>query len=210
VRIAELSQRTGVPVPTIKYYLREGLLPPGERTSWNQASYDDAHVARLKLIRALVDVGGLSIAATRELLARIDAPGTAVREALGKAQYAMTGPRDHVEDAAWAAARAEVQALLRRRGWEVRPTNPARQTLTEVLATLHRLGQDDLLDLLDDYAEAAERLARAEVALLARRAELDSMVEGVVVATVLGDVLLAALRRLAQEGVSEGAFPGPG
>jgi DNA-binding transcriptional MerR regulator len=210
VRIAELSQRTGTPVPTIKYYLREGLLPPGERTSWNQASYDDAHVARLRLIRALVDVGGLSIAATRDLLARIAAPGTSVREALGKAQYAMTAPRDHVEDAAWATARGEVRALLRRRGWGVRPTNPARQTLTEVLASLHRLGQDDLLALLDDYAGTAEHLARVEVALLARRPDLDSLVEGVVVATVLGDVLLAALRRLAQESVSEGAFVEPG
>ena len=37
MRMAELSRRTGVPVPTIKYYLREGLLPPGERTSPNQA-----------------------------------------------------------------------------------------------------------------------------------------------------------------------------
>ena len=37
MRIAELSQTTGVPVPTIKYYLREGLLPAGELTSPNQA-----------------------------------------------------------------------------------------------------------------------------------------------------------------------------
>lgn len=29
MRIGELSRRTGVPVPTIKYYVREGLLPPG-------------------------------------------------------------------------------------------------------------------------------------------------------------------------------------
>ncbi|WP_346281659.1 MerR family DNA-binding transcriptional regulator, partial [Pseudonocardia sp.] len=33
MRMAELSARTGVPIPTIKFYLREGLLPPGERTS---------------------------------------------------------------------------------------------------------------------------------------------------------------------------------
>ena len=29
--MSELSERTGVPVPTIKYYLREGLLPEGEK-----------------------------------------------------------------------------------------------------------------------------------------------------------------------------------
>ena len=37
MRISELSSVTGVPVPTIKYYIREGLLPRGERTAANQA-----------------------------------------------------------------------------------------------------------------------------------------------------------------------------
>src|SRR5205823_11902088 len=74
MRIAELSQRSGVPIPTIKYYMREGLLYPGERTSRNQARYTESHIQRLRLIRALVDVGHLSIAATREVVASIDAP----------------------------------------------------------------------------------------------------------------------------------------
>jgi DNA-binding transcriptional MerR regulator len=38
MRIGELSKVTGVPVPTIKYYLREGLLPAGELSSPNQAA----------------------------------------------------------------------------------------------------------------------------------------------------------------------------
>ena len=56
MRIGELSKAAGVPVPTIKYYLREGLLAPGELTSPNQASYGEAHIRRLRLIRALVDL----------------------------------------------------------------------------------------------------------------------------------------------------------
>jgi DNA-binding transcriptional MerR regulator len=36
--IAELSRQTEVPVATIKYYLREGLLPAGELSSPNQAA----------------------------------------------------------------------------------------------------------------------------------------------------------------------------
>ncbi|RAC11977.1 MerR family transcriptional regulator, partial [Burkholderia multivorans] len=54
MRISELSRRSDVPVATIKYYLREGLLPAGERTSATQAVYTDAHVNRLALIRALL------------------------------------------------------------------------------------------------------------------------------------------------------------
>lgn len=39
MRISELSDVTGVSVATIKYYLREELVPPGERTAPNQADY---------------------------------------------------------------------------------------------------------------------------------------------------------------------------
>ena len=45
MRIAELSSRSGTSIPTIKYYLREGLLPAGEATGRNQADYGDDPVA---------------------------------------------------------------------------------------------------------------------------------------------------------------------
>ena len=72
MRIAELSRRSGVPVPTIKYYLREGLLPGGTPTGRNQADYDERHLHRLRLVRALVDVGQVSIAGAREVLGAVD------------------------------------------------------------------------------------------------------------------------------------------
>ncbi|MET1074743.1 MAG: MerR family transcriptional regulator, partial [Umezawaea sp.] len=52
MRMAELSAESGVPVATIKYYLREGLVPAGELTSPNQAQYQARHLQRLKLVRA--------------------------------------------------------------------------------------------------------------------------------------------------------------
>jgi DNA-binding transcriptional MerR regulator len=207
MRIAELSRQSGVPIPTIKYYLREGLLPAGERTSRNQVQYADSHLRRLALVRALVEVGGLSIAAARDILTRMDSPGASAMDTLGKAQYAMTPRRDHAEDELWQLASAEVAELAARRGWQVRPTNPAREALTEVIATLHRLGEGEyLVGLLDDYAAAAEGLAVAEVDNLLHRPGLDSMAAGVVIWTVLGDALLAALRRLAQESESSRRF----
>jgi DNA-binding transcriptional MerR regulator len=207
MRIAELSRHSGVPIPTIKYYLREGLLPAGERTSRNQVQYAESHLRRLALVRAMVEVGGLSIAAARDVLTRMDSPGATALETLGKAQYAMTPRRDHAEDESWERASAEVAELAARRGWQVRPTNPARQALTEVIATLHRLGEGEyLVGVLDEYAEAAERLAVAEVDNLLHRPGLDSMAAGVVIWTVLGDALLAALRRLAQESESSRRF----
>jgi MerR-like DNA binding protein len=61
----------GVPVPTIKYCLREGLPRPGELTSPDQAQYDESHLRKLRLMRALAEVGGLSIAAS-------ESPGTSL------------------------------------------------------------------------------------------------------------------------------------
>lgn len=202
MRVAELSQRSGVPVPTIKYYLREGLLPPGVLTSPNQAQYDESHVRRLRLVRALVEVGGLSIAATREVLTKMGDCETPLTS-IGKAQFALTTSKtahtEPSEDGAWADAVRRVDSLVERRGWHVRPTNPARASLAEALAYLTRLGHEDALPLLERYADAAHTLAGYEVDLTLSRANVDSMAETVVTLTVLGDALLGALRKMAQE-----------
>ncbi|GII60185.1 MerR family transcriptional regulator [Sphaerisporangium krabiense] len=205
MRIAELSRRADVPVPTIKYYLREGLLFPGERTSHNQAQYTEAHVRRLRLVRALIEVGGLSVAATREVLAKMYGPGMSVLDSAGKAQFAMVTPRPVIEDEAWEAATRHTDELIERLGWRVRATNPARQTLASALATLFRLGQTDQLKLLDGYARAARQAAEADLAQLRQERDPDTLLETAVIWTALGDVVFSALRRFAQENASYGA-----
>ncbi|WP_331716966.1 MerR family transcriptional regulator [Streptomyces sp. 2323.1] len=83
MRLSKLCERSGVSTATIKYYLREGLLPPGERVSATKARYDAGHLQRLCLIRALVKVGGMPVSRVREVLASMDdgtiAPGRAAR-----------------------------------------------------------------------------------------------------------------------------------
>ena len=203
MRIAELSRDSGVPVPTIKYYVREGLLEPGELTSHNQAQYDESHLRRLKLIRALAEVGGLSIAAMRDLLAAASSPATSLHDALGKAQYATTPQCSYqASDAARQASTRQADEIIHERGWQIRPDSPARQLLVEVLAALRDLGQDDLLTLANAYAGPAEQIAAADVAVVLARQGLDSQLQGVIIGTVLGDTLLAALRRLAEENTS--------
>jgi DNA-binding transcriptional MerR regulator len=203
MRIAELSRDSGVPVPTIKYYVREGLLEPGELTSHNQAQYSDSHLRRLRLIRALAEVGGLSIAAIRKLLATASSPATSSHEALGKAQYATTPRYEyHASDGSRQAAAQQVDELINRQGWQISPDSPARELLTSVLAALRDLGQDDLMSLADAYAAPAEQMAVADLTAILRRPTLDSQLEGVIIGTVLGDTLIAALRRLAEENTS--------
>lgn len=206
MRMAQLSAESGVPVATIKYYLREDLLPPGERTSPNQARYDQAHVRRLRLVRALLDVGGLSVAQVREVLAGIDASADA-HAALGTAQRAITPEHAGAADEAsrrWAAGRlAEVAAA---RGWTVKTDGPVTVSAVATLATYAALGHPELTDRLADYAELAERVAELDLASVADRPERETLVEAAVVGMVLGDGLFAALRRLAQEHASARTF----
>lgn len=89
MRISELARRSGVSVGTVKYYLREGLLPPGEATSATQAQYTDEHVTRLGLIRALLGPGRLSVAAARDVLAAVDDPELSAHQVIGAVHGAL-------------------------------------------------------------------------------------------------------------------------
>ncbi|MEU7895732.1 MerR family transcriptional regulator [Nonomuraea sp. NPDC049152] len=202
--MAELSETTGVPVPTIKYYMREGLIAPGRPTGRNQADYGDEHVRRLKLVRALVEYGDLPIAVIGDLLARVDNPNLEVYDLLAAAQKAVTPRKEPRPGPCKDKAEDLLRELLTRRGWRIRTGDPAYRTAVGVLATLDEVGRQDVLDVLDVYAEAAERIAEADVRVLgADLGDRERAVEIVVIGTSVGDTLIAALRRLAQATVGE-------
>ena len=50
MKIGELSERTGCPVQTIRYYEAEGMLQAADRLDNNYRSYTPAHVDRLEFI----------------------------------------------------------------------------------------------------------------------------------------------------------------
>ncbi|MBA2325509.1 MAG: MerR family transcriptional regulator [Actinobacteria bacterium] len=65
-RIDDLAHRAGVTVDTIRYYQREGLLPPAERAGRNKL-YGPEHLHRLEQIRELQQ-RRFSLAAIRSLM----------------------------------------------------------------------------------------------------------------------------------------------
>lgn len=73
--IGDLSRRTGVKVPTIRYYEQAGLIAPAERTEGNQRRYEKRALDRLAFIRHGRDLG-LSIEAIRDLIDLSDHPET--------------------------------------------------------------------------------------------------------------------------------------
>ena len=200
MRIAELSRRSGVPVPTIKYYLREGLLPAGELTSPNQARYADAHLHRLRLVRAMVEMGGLSIAGVRDVLGTLDDPEMSLHKAMGTVTAAVASPDPDVTDE---VAHEQALAFVERQGWECAQDSFAFKALVDVLATAREVGQRRFVDLLDDYARACLQLAEVDLDYVLRMDSKDEALEGVVVGTVLGDAAVAALRAMARHEVSE-------
>ena len=65
--IGTLAKRTGVKIPTIRYYEQAGLLDEPKRTSGNQRRYGERDAERLSFIRHARDLG-FPIKAIRELI----------------------------------------------------------------------------------------------------------------------------------------------
>lgn len=195
--IAELSRQTEVPVATIKYYLREGLLAPGESVGATRSRYDESHVRRLRLIRALAESGGLPLARVRSVLAEVDEESRELHEVLGAAHGALI-PDDLT---ATEESRRRVDDLIAERGWDVYSESADRVLLADALDALVKVGYHLDQGLLETYAAAAGQLADAEVAHLPS-GDRQATVEATVLVTALGGPVLLALRRLAQQSAS--------
>ena len=206
MQLSELSRACGLPIATIKYYLREGLLPPGSATA-SHAEYGDAHVHRLRLIRALVQVGDLPLATVGQVLDAIDDESMSMHDVLGVAHYALARKGAHnAGSPELEQTRREVDAFLDERGWQVEADAPDRDELASALLTLRRLGWEVSSDVFTRYAKAADRLAEWELSRASTDRPREVTVESMVVGTVVFDSVLSALRRLAEEHHSKVRF----
>jgi DNA-binding transcriptional MerR regulator len=203
MKVSELSELSDVSIASIKFYLRERLLFAGTATSATRSDYDETHLARLRLIRALIEVGGLSVAAARGVLAAIDDSAMPIVDVFGIAQRAASvalTPSAQPSAQPSAESLERVDRLKSERGWQTSELNPGALITARVLDTFAAIGRNDLLALLPSYAAAAEMVAHADLAAVtASGPDRRPMVETVVVGTALGDALFAGLRRIAQE-----------
>lgn len=202
MRMAGLSRATGVPVPTIKFYLREGLLPAGERTSPNQSQYDDQHVHRLGLIRGLTEIGGLSLAMVSEILGAIDDPNLQLHEVFGIVQRSVTRQITEQHTAGEDLRFDLVDAVMREQGWQHAHNAEHRLAAATLLSIMERLRLNHTLASLKVYANAAQAIAEVDMAGLMQHESRDEMIESVATATVLGDALVSTFRRMAQTAMS--------
>lgn len=197
MKMAELSAASAVAVATIKFYLRERLLPAGVRTAPNQADYGEEHVRRLRLIRGLLEVGGLSVADAHRVLDALDSEQP-LQQTFGLAQRSVSEQIDPA--AVTASALARIDAVMD--GWHVSPGNPGRLAAAQVIDSLEAIGHLSARGWVERYADAALLIAEADLDEIDAIPDREGKAETVVVGTVLGDALFSGLRRAAQEHVS--------
>jgi DNA-binding transcriptional MerR regulator len=68
LRISELAALTEVPPASIKFYIKEGLLPPPVKTSRNMAYYDETFVEKIRLIKELQAQHFLPLRVIRDII----------------------------------------------------------------------------------------------------------------------------------------------
>ncbi len=204
MRISELGAATGVPVHTLKYYLREGLLMPGRPVSRTRAEYGEEHVERVRLVRALVEHGGVAIAGVRAILDALAAPPPSRHDLFGVAACAMPTPSaEHgVDD--------EVLALVDHLGWQVSRDAPALRSLSAALAAADAAGVGPPPPVLHRYARAMQAVAGVDLSVAEHAASPQEALRTVVLGTVMVDPVLVALRRVAQEAESAEREAAPG
>ncbi len=68
MHIGQLARQAGVPIDTVRYYERNGLLPPPPRRESGYRDYPPQDVARLRFVRRAKALG-FTLSEIRELLA---------------------------------------------------------------------------------------------------------------------------------------------
>ncbi len=172
--MGELAEASGVPAPTIKHYLREGLLPEPVKTSRNMAYYPVEFVDRIRLIKRLQEERFMPLKAIR----------TVLDEGPGRAE-AMLELEDQILDRALAGERSRTSAAEVRERYGVpkevldrlaelgvlspnsRGYSPSDVTIIEAISRFRAGGYDEQIgftvyDTLR-YKEAIEELVRQEV-----------------------------------------------
>jgi DNA-binding transcriptional MerR regulator len=72
LKIGEIARRSGVPASTIRYYVKEGLLPSPSKPNRKMAYYDESCIEKLKAIGELQEKRYYPLSVIRNILRRMD------------------------------------------------------------------------------------------------------------------------------------------
>jgi DNA-binding transcriptional MerR regulator len=183
LKISELAAAAGVPVATVRHYLREGLLPEPEKTSRNMAYYPPQLVERIQLIKQLQEERYLPLKVIRELLESGDGDPDRLR--------ALIDLEDRILERTLAGERKRVSAREVRKRYEMpkevldrlaelevlspdgRGYSPSDVRIVEAISRFRAGGYDERIGftVYDTllYKRALEGLVKEEVDVLMER-----------------------------------------
>ncbi len=204
MQLNELSARSGVSAASIKYYLREGLLRPGEAVTATRARYSAGHLRRLELIQALRQIVGLGIEQIRTIVALADG-GAPRLEVLATVQRVVLRLEPHGGSSRDAGDGGNSRdkgarpgdAVVHMRGWPDEDSD-AREALDAQLAIMEGLGIPLSAEILDAYSGAMDTIAGLDLQLTAAAADLDQAILTAAVGMHMHSQLLLKLLALAQ------------
>jgi DNA-binding transcriptional MerR regulator len=193
VRVSELAKQTSVSVATVKYYIREGMLAAGDPTGPRRAAYDNSHVQRINLIKALTGPAGLSVSQVKAILRIIDEPESSLNDRLAAATAVLADGADTGTDESYPRARQVVDWL----GEPYRAEAPAAALLESALHAVETAGFELHPNQFAIYGEHMLAIAASEIANIPT--DPAEAVQYAVLGTVLFEPVLTAIRRLGQQ-----------
>lgn len=116
LKMKDLERATGVGRESIRFYIREGLLPEPERPGRNVAWYDESFIERIRLIKELQQKRYLPLQVIKAIVNGDTPPSPREVETLGALEGKLLPPGD----AALAGRRERLSALAKRTGLPVR------------------------------------------------------------------------------------------
>lgn len=208
VKIGELAKRAGVPIATLKHYLREGLIQPARKTGRTMAWYDASLASRVKAIKQLQAERFLPLELIKQTVEGVEraADDAEATEAIARVIEANSGTK--------ARTRAELiergvptgqLEFLQRVGLAVPDGDVYRGDDLALLSTLGAARTAGItaemlpFSIINDYLVALRALVEVELSLFragviakAKPGELGALTEA---ATRLSERLVVLLRR---------------
>lgn len=209
VRIGELAKRSGVPIATIKHYLREGLIAPARKSGRTMSWYDPALSTKIKAIKELQKRQFLPLDVIRESIERdLEAPDDmTAADAIAKVLARHGGKRARTREEVLARGATERELeILAAAGLAVPGEDQKYRgddlALLATLGAARRAGiAADMLpfEIINDYLAALRALTAVELRLfrdgVIRRAKPGDVARLTTAATKLSERLVVLVRR---------------
>ncbi|WP_104116538.1 MerR family transcriptional regulator [Arthrobacter sp. B1805] len=195
MRLSELSAVSGISPASIKFYLRSGLLEPGQAVHPTRAEYGDAHVRRLRLIQGLRSVIGLGLEDIRRIIEASDGAETSGHKRLALLAtvqsvvlgFSNSGTREP----------PTVKELVLQMGWPDEDSE-ARAAVGEHLAAMTAAGVAADPAVLVLYARAADAIADAQLTVTDGQRSVEELILTAAVGMHLHNQLILKVIALAQ------------